>query len=237
MVAGSAFRAGRGPGGSGARGHPYCVGMPTIYLIRHGKASPEAADYDELSPTGYEQARLLGAELKRRELNVGPVVSGSLRRQRQTAVTALAEAGIDVEPAVDERWNEYDHLHLLGRYPVGTGSLQERLDASLTSWTGTDDTDEGSWTSFRTGVRSALGEVATSLGKGQTALVFTSAGVIGAACSTLLGTPASGFIAMNRVVVNGSVSKLVHGRGGTQLLSFNDHAHLEHGGPELMTYR
>ncbi|USY17407.1 histidine phosphatase family protein [Nocardiopsis exhalans] len=211
--------------------------MPTIYLIRHGKASPEAADYDELSPTGYEQARLLGAELKRRELNVGPVVSGSLRRQRQTAVTALAEAGIDVEPAVDERWNEYDHLHLLGRYPVGTGSLQERLDASLTSWTGTDDTDEGSWTSFRTGVRSALGEVATSLGKGQTALVFTSAGVIGAACSTLLGTPASGFIAMNRVVVNGSVSKLVHGRGGTQLLSFNDHAHLEHGGPELMTYR
>jgi broad specificity phosphatase PhoE len=211
--------------------------MPTIYLIRHGKASPEAADYDELSPTGYEQARLLGAELKRRELNVGPVVSGSLRRQRQTAATALAEAGIDVEPAVDERWNEYDHLHLLGRYPVETGSLQERLDASLTSWTGTDDTGEGSWTSFRTGVGSALGEVATSLGKGQTALVFTSAGVIGAACSTLLGTPSSGFVAMNRVVVNGSVSKLVHGRGGTQLLSFNDHAHLEHGGPGLMTYR
>lgn len=211
--------------------------MPTIYLIRHGKASPEAADYDELSPTGYEQARLLGAELKRRELNVGPVVSGSLRRQRQTAATALAEAGIEAEPAVDERWNEYDHLHLLGRYPIETGSLQERLDASLASWTGADDTAEGSWPSFRDGVRAALGEVAASLGKGRTALVFTSAGVIGAACSTLLGTPAAGFIAMNRVVVNGSVSKLVHGRGGTQLLSFNDHAHLEQGGPELMTYR
>ena len=64
-----------------------------------------------------------------------------------------------------------------------------------------------------------------------------SAGVIGAACSTLLRAPDSGFVAMNRVVVNGSVSKLAHGRGGTQLLSFNDHAHLEHGGPELMTYR
>ena len=211
--------------------------MPTIYLIRHGKASPEAADYDELSPTGYEQARLLGAELKRRELNVGPVVSGSLRRQRQTATTALAEAGIDVEPSVDERWNEYDHLHLLDHYPIETGSLQQRLDSSLTSWTGSGDTGEGSWTSFRDGVRAALGEVAASLDKGQTALVFTSAGVIGAVCSTLLGTPAAGFIAMNRVVVNGSVSKLVHGRGGTQLLSFNDHAHLEHGGPELMTYR
>lgn len=219
------------------RGHPYCVGMPTIYLIRHGKASPEAADYDQLSPTGYEQARLLGAELKRRELNLGPVVSGSLLRQRQTAATALAEAGIDVEPAVDERWNEYDHLHLLGRYPVEAGSLQQRLDASLNSWTATGETGEGSWTSFRDAVRSALGDVAASLGKGRTALVFTSAGVIGAACSTLLRAPDSGFVAMNRVVVNGSVSKLAHGRGGTQLLSFNDHAHLEHGGPELMTYR
>ena len=216
---------------------PYCGGMPTIYLIRHGKASPEAADYDELSPTGYEQARLLGAELKRRGLPVGPVVSGSLRRQRQTADAALAEAGIDIAPTVDERWNEYDHLHLLGRYPVGSGSLQQRLDASLASWTASGEEGEGSWTSFREGVRAALGEVSASLGKGQTALVFTSAGVIGAACSALVDTPTSGFIAMNRVVVNGSVSKVVHGRGGTQLLSFNDHAHLEQGGPELMTYR
>ena len=56
-------------------------------------------------------------------------------------------------------------------------------------------------------------------------------------CSALLGTSPDGFLAMNRVVVNGSVSKLLHGRGGTQVLSFNDHAHLEQGGPGLMTYR
>jgi broad specificity phosphatase PhoE len=211
--------------------------MPTIYLIRHGKASPEAADYDQLSPVGYEQARLLGTELRRRGLNLGPVVSGSLLRQRQTAATALDEAGIDAGTTVDERWNEYDHLHLLDRYPTGTGPIQRRLDASLNSWTAAEEAGEGSWTSFRSAVRAALDDVAASLGRGQTALVFTSAGVIGAACSTLLGAPASGFVSMNRVVVNGSVSKLVHGRGGTQVLSFNDHAHLEHGGPELMTYR
>ncbi|WP_174547400.1 histidine phosphatase family protein, partial [Nocardiopsis dassonvillei] len=52
--------------------------MPAIYLIRHGKASPEAEDYDELSPTGYEQARLLGAELRRRGPRVGRVVTGAL---------------------------------------------------------------------------------------------------------------------------------------------------------------
>lgn len=211
--------------------------MPTIYLIRHGKASPEAEDYDQLSPTGYEQSRLLGAELKRRGLPVDRVVTGSLHRQRQTAVAALAEAGIDVAPTVDERWNEYDHLHLLGRFPVETGTLQQRLDAALNSWTSMPGTGAGSWPEFRDGVRAALDEVATTLGRGRTALVFTSAGVIGAACSALLSAPESGFVAMNRVVVNGSVSKLAHGRGGTQLLSFNDHAHLEQGGPELMTYR
>ena len=211
--------------------------MPTIYLIRHGKASPEADDYDQLSPTGYEQSRLLGAELKRRGLPVDRVVTGSLRRQRQTAVAALAEAGIDVAPTVDDRWNEYDHLHLLDRFPSEPGTLQRRLDASLTAWTSASDEGAGSWPTFRDGVRAALEDVAVALGRGRTALVFTSAGVIAAACSALVEAPTSGFVAMNRVVVNGSVSKLVHGRGGTQLLSFNDHAHLEQGGPELMTYR
>ncbi|WP_150237953.1 histidine phosphatase family protein [Nocardiopsis quinghaiensis] len=211
--------------------------MPAIYLIRHGKASPEAEDYDELSPTGYEQARLLGTELKRRGPRVGRVVTGLLRRQRQTAAAALAEAGPDLEPHGDERWNEYDHLGLLGDYPAGTGSLQERLDASLSAWIEAGGSGPGTWEGFRSGVREALDDLVAGLGRGETALVFTSAGVIATVCSTLLGTSPSGFLAMNRVVVNGSVSKLLHGRGGTQLLSFNDHAHLEQGGPALMTYR
>ncbi|WP_159945560.1 MULTISPECIES: histidine phosphatase family protein [unclassified Nocardiopsis] len=211
--------------------------MPAIYLIRHGKASPEAEDYDELSPTGYEQARLLGAELKRRELRVGRVVTGLLRRQRQTAAAALAEAGLDREPEGDARWNEYDHLGLLGAHAADGGSLQERLDASLTAWIEAGGSGPGTWEGFRSGGRQALDDVAAGLDRGRTALVFTSAGVIAAVCSSLLGASPAGFLAMNRVVVNGSVTKLAHGRGGTQLLSFNDHAHLEQGGPALMTYR
>lgn len=226
------FRAEVGPARPAERGRPYCDAMPTIYLIRHGKASPEAADYDELSPIGHEQARLVGAELARRDLDLGPVVSGTLRRQRGTAVTAL-----DVEPVTDPRWNEYDHLRLLALHPTGAGTLQERLDASLHAWTSSGATGEGSWNAFRDGVRAALDELAASLERGRTALVFTSAGVVAAACASLLNAPDPVFVAMNRVVVNGSVTKLVHGRGGTRLLSFNDHAHLERGDPELMTFR
>ncbi|CAL9375556.1 hypothetical protein SUDANB121_00958 [Nocardiopsis dassonvillei] len=211
--------------------------MPSIYLIRHGKASPEAEDYDELSPTGYEQARLLGAELKRRGLPPGPVLTGSLRRQRQTAATALAEAGIDAEPVVDERWNEYGHLELLARDPRAEGSLQERLDAGLRAWMAAGGEGPGSWEGFRGGVLAALEETAAGLGRGGTALVFTSAGVIATVCAALLRAPAHGFLELNRIVVNGSVTKVMHGRGGTRLLSFNDHAHLEQGGTELMTFR
>ncbi|MDT0328499.1 histidine phosphatase family protein [Nocardiopsis lambiniae] len=211
--------------------------MPSIYLIRHGKASPEAEDYDELSPTGYEQARLLGAELKRRDLRPGPVLAGGLRRQRQTAATALAEAGIDVDPLIDERWNEYEHLELLTRHPIGEGTLQERLDAGLSAWIAAGGTGAGTWEDFRAGVRAALSDTVARLERGETALVFTSAGVIATVCAALLEAPTHGFLALNRIVVNGSITKVMHGRGGTRLLSFNDHAHLEQGGAGLMTYR
>ncbi|MFV2195338.1 histidine phosphatase family protein [Nocardiopsis sp. LOL_012] len=211
--------------------------MPAIYLIRHGKASPEADDYDELSTTGYEQSRLVGAELAQRGLKVGPVVTGSLRRQRQTAATALEEAGFDASASVDERWNEYDHVSMLERYDIGEGTVQQRLDACLHAWTSDPADGDHSWTVFRDRVVAALGDLASGLERGQTALVFTSGGVISAAYSFLLDMPPASFVAMNRVVVNASISKIAHGRGGTQALSLNDHAHLERGGPTLLTYR
>jgi hypothetical protein len=39
------------------------------------------------------------------------------------------------------------------------------------------------------------------------------------------------------VVVNASVTKVVVGRRGTSLVSFNDHSHLEAAEPGLVTYR
>jgi hypothetical protein len=37
--------------------------------------------------------------------------------------------------------------------------------------------------------------------------------------------------------VNTGVTKLVHGRTGTSVVSFNDHSHLEGPGRDLLTYR
>lgn len=70
-----------------------------------------------------------------------------------------------------------------------------------------------------------------------TAAVFTSGGVIAAVCARIWGLDGEGFIAVNRVAVNGGMTKLVHGRSGTSLVSYNDHAHFEGEHRELLTYR
>jgi hypothetical protein len=58
--------------------------------------------------------------------------------------------------------------------------------------------------------------------------------VVAALCADLLGTGAAGLVALNRVAVNGAITKLAAGRSGLALLTFNEHGHLE--GDDL-TYR
>jgi hypothetical protein len=68
-------------------------------------------------------------------------------------------------------------------------------------------------------------------------LVFTSGGVLAAVCVSLLALPESSFITFNRVTVNTGVTKVIHGRRGSTLVSFNDHGHLERADRSLVTYR
>ena len=59
--------------------------MGVVLLVRHGQASFGADDYDVLSETGWEQARLLGAWLAARGVAPDVVVRGGMRRHRETA--------------------------------------------------------------------------------------------------------------------------------------------------------
>ena len=51
----------------------------------------------------------------------------------------------------------------------------------------------------------------------------------------MLGLPGAALVAFNHVAVNGAVTKLVGGRRGISLISFNEHLHLQRAG--LITYR
>ena len=215
--------------------------MGAVYLVRHGQASFGAADYDVLSPVGERQAVAVGHELRRRGLDPGSVWSGSLTRQRVTAQLALPGAAVREDP----RWNEYDHLGLIEHLaeeqaePPAPREFQAVLDRVLHDWIveGVDAGRAGTFTAFADTAVAALDELVGSLGKGETALVFTSGGVISAICARLLDLPPRGFLAVNRVVANGSISTLVHGRSGTSLVSFNECGHFDGPARELLTYR
>jgi broad specificity phosphatase PhoE len=204
--------------------------MALVYLIRHGQASFGADDYDVLSAAGQLQGKIVGDELRRRAVQPDQVWSGTLKRQRETA--AAAGFGPLRE---DSRWNEYDHVGLVRDFtevPASPRDFQIALDAALRQWIGGDG-----FRKFSDDVNAALDALLADLGKGETALVFTSGGVIAAVCARLLGLSADGFVAVNRVSVNAAITKIVSGRSGTSLVSFNDHAHFEGEHRELLTYR
>src|SRR3954469_25885751 len=227
--------------------------MPTVLLVRHAQASFGAADYDVLSDLGHRQVEALVEGLSRRGITADRVVSGGLRRQRDTAGPIAGAAG--VETVVDARFDEYDDADVLEHHSTVHASLERRpgdaapqltsrefqtiLDDGLRSWVtaGASSACRQPWPAFHGRVTEGLEEVSRGLGRGETAIVVSSSGVIAALTASLLGLPPDAFVAFNHVSVNTSISKLVVGRGGTTLVSYNDHAHLEEAGAELITYR
>ncbi|MCA0145227.1 histidine phosphatase family protein [Blastococcus sp. LR1] len=214
--------------------------MPLICLVRHGQASFGADDYDVLSELGREQARCVGEELRRRELRDPLVVSGTLRRQRDTAALLAEAAGFGPPAEADARFDEYDHVGLLERYPgeapgEGSRQVQQLLDGALRSWIAAGDAD--GWPAFSSGAVAAVRDLAAGLEKGRDAVVVSSGGIIAAIVASLLGAPADAVIALNRSAVNVGVTSLLSGSTGLTLLAFNDHAHVTGPRRELLTYR
>lgn len=85
--------------------------MTSVYLIRHGQAGPRQR-YDELSSLGHEQARRLGEHFASRRVHFDAVVSGTLNRQRETAL-AIEDAYRRQEMpfpdiSFNPQWDEFD---------------------------------------------------------------------------------------------------------------------------------
>jgi broad specificity phosphatase PhoE len=219
--------------------------MGVILLVRHGQASWGAADYDNLSPHGEEQSRVLGRSLLARGVRPTRLVSGSMRRHRQTARAAAAAAGWGLEVEVDDGWDEFDHVQMLEVHGAPDGSSPGQLtrqefdawfDAATERWTsGRYDADyDEPFFGFTARVESALRRTASGLGSGDVAVVFTSGGPVSWVAATLLGGGVDTWMRLNPVTVNASLAKIVVGARGTTLVTLNDHAHLE---PDHVTYR
>lgn len=225
-----------------------------VVLVRHGQASFGAADYDVLSETGLRQAGAVGAALRERLGPVWGVVTGTMRRQRDTAAACLEAMGLAAQWTEDAAWNEFDHEEVLRvweprwaesvefhRDLAGAGPVEgfERAFlAAVARWTGgAHDADYcETWPGFLARVDGALARLPRA--PGGTILVFTSGGPISAACREQLEAgDASAVLAHAFRLANASVTTLAAGEKGLALAGFNDHAHFSGADEGLLTFR
>ncbi len=220
--------------------------MTELLLIRHGQASVGAADYDKLSPIGFEQSRLLGEWLRECGRVPGRVVVGGRRRQSETASATLEAMGLACDIEVDPAFDEFDHREILLRHSpdfADNAVLRAALDravefravfaSAIARWISGDHADyRESWEAFRARVSAGAARLAADRGS---VWVFTSAGPISACVGALIGIPPTLVSRLTSSVMNGSITRLLSDEGGLRLASFNATPHLDRADPLLMT--
>lgn len=239
--------------------------MSVLTLIRHAQASFHADQYDQLSPLGEKQARLLGEAWIQQQRVFDEVYVGPRSRQQHTAELVVAvyrQSGIPFpEPVVLPELDEYDLnaiLHRLApdlahrdaefashfeRQRSGTTdrdrerSFQQMFEPLMRHWQTADSLVEEleSWPTFRQRVERGLKRMTDQPGHGRRVAAFTSGGFIGTAMQQVLGAPDHAALEINWRIRNAALTEFVFARGGITLDSFNGVAHLAD--PELVTYR
>lgn len=236
--------------------------MSMIYLIRHGQASFGKEDYDQLSPLGKRQARLLAQHFLDTGFYPDAVYSGTMARQTGTAQEVLSAYRVALRnvPRLEmlSGFNEYntgaivnalfpdmvkDDPSLNDDLPemyVSKDSFKRVFEGAMLRWvTGAFDTPEfESWEALKARVADSLRLIMKRHGKGKTIAVFTSGGAIAASLAHVLGIPGEGAMYLNWQLLNTSITRFMYNEHRITLAGFNGIAHLELAGdPTLMTYR
>ncbi len=209
--------------------------MGEIILIRHGQANSAASDeesYDRLSPLGHQQGRWLGEHLRETGQNFDAVLTGTLRRHRETQA-AIGEIG--PAPEADPRLNEMDYFNLGNALRKHRGTPLPRSDEEfaahitevMQAWHDAEIMGNETFSEFELRVTDILHEAAQP---GRRVLCVTSGGVIGMIVRSLLGLDPKSFARILMPILNSSVHRILVTDHGTILAGFNAVPHLEHPG-------
>jgi broad specificity phosphatase PhoE len=215
-----------------------------LYLVRHGQAAFGSDDYDRLTPLGVEQCRALARHWVSLGRPPPKVYTGAMRRQRESAQAfhdELARAG----RAPDEITTlagieEYDHEALLDKHAAACPGapafadcwrdrkiLQRTLEQALVSWTGPGIAGYPAFAGFRDRCAAALAALMHSVGRGQAAILFGSAGSLGAAMQPVIGLGDRELMRLTMNFYNTGVSTLLFNATQATIESINALAHLE----------
>lgn len=211
--------------------------MGTLYLVRHGQASFGAADYDQLSDLGQQQALRLGEYFRHKGLVFDAVLMGTLRRHAQTWACLAEGAALDLQPLVWPGLNEYDAeavvkaIHPQPLAKPDTPELYRQhfrlLRDGLTQWMNGVVSPHGmpDYDTFRHGVVSALDHVRTQ--HSGNVLIVSSGGPISTAVGHVLGTTPETTIELNLRIRNSAVTEFAFTPKRHMLLTFNTLPHLD----------
>lgn len=229
--------------------------MSTVYIIRHGQASFGAQNYDQLSPTGFQQASFLGDHLNRLNLDIQDVVIGKMKRHAQTAENSLEKINFSDLPIVDGLWNEYNHVEILSRYrpeyadiefiknellrlPQPMVAFQKIFEAAMMRWASGNFSSEyeESWDEMKERTLIGFNTIKERLEPNKAALVFTSAGAISALLSKLLNLSIEEAFQLQWKIPNCSISSIKIEENNITVKSLHE-SHFFEQHPHLLTYR
>lgn len=217
--------------------------MSELFIVRHGQASFDADDYDQLSKLGYQQATILADHWESMDQRFDSCYCGSLRRQRQTA-EGVAKQIDQPEPTVIDGLNEYSSHEILNAYREqfaqsdgfsGDGNMKERgyfqrfLEAACLRWVRGELEGHGieAFADFKARVGESIAKIMADNAKSKKVVVSTSGGVIALAVQTVLKMPDEQAISLNWMVYNSSVTRINYSGSRVSLSVFNSIPHLE----------
>jgi len=212
--------------------------MPILHLVRH--AQPDFhGDYDSITPLGRQQAAWLGEHYAGLGIGFDRLITGQLKRQRQTLEVMLEAMSASPAPHLDPRFDEYDADRVLSQFAGhqsaavrASGDRREyfkTLGDALLAWSRDAAQHEGceTWMQFGARTRGAVEDCQSGLGRDARVLVVTSGGVIARVVADALGAGAEAAIALNLQTRNTGITEIVLGRSARRLVAFNGVPHLE----------
>ena len=215
--------------------------MAEIILLRHGQASFGAANYDQLSPLGYQQAQWLGEHFQQLGLRFDRLVHGTLQRQQQTAqgvLDGLAPTGDTPPVTVLAGLNEFAFSALMqplsehyAQQWVDTGQPQrdfyQNMLFAMQLWMG-GELPVGvvcePWAVFRERVLQAFRQVADHGASRQ--LVISSGGPIAIILAETMGLDEERLRRLLLQIKNSSCSRILYNGHHFTVDSFNEIPHL-----------
>lgn len=213
-------------------------------------------EYDALSPTGIEQAKLLGATFLQRIVIPTKIISGAMKRHQQTMQYCLEKMHLaNMEISTNKDWNEFDHRDILTKYEPRYADLNELkkdifldkspkekitevLTGAVTRWTSGQFNDYNeSWTTFCERVKNGLQKIEKESQKEDIVFVFSSGGSISVIMQQILDLSVQKTFELQLNIANCSITKLRTSSRGIQLLSFSDYAHFDGEHKKWLTYK